>query len=68
MTKGDEQGGGRSNKESSASEDGAGMTGRQVRKVGSRDLLGNGEELLIEHNGAIYRLRATRQGKLILTK
>ena len=27
-----------------------------------------GEEIWIENNGQIYRLRRTRQGKLILTK
>ena len=27
-----------------------------------------GEEIWIENNGEIYRLRRTRQGKLILTK
>ena len=34
----------------------------------TRDLLGGGNELRIEHNGEIYTLRQTRQGKLILTK
>jgi len=34
----------------------------------SRELFGGGNELHIEHNGEIYTLRQTRQGKLILTK
>lgn len=34
----------------------------------SRDLLGPGVEALIHHGEAVYRLRLTRQGKLILTK
>ncbi len=38
------------------------------RQLASRDLLGGGNELQIEHNGEIYTLRQTRQGKLILTK
>ena len=38
------------------------------RQLASRDLLGGGNELRIEHNGEIYTLRQTRQGKLILTK
>ncbi|MFK8017960.1 MAG: hemin uptake protein HemP [Gammaproteobacteria bacterium] len=31
-------------------------------------LLGNANEVIIEYRGQRYRLRATRQGKLILTK
>ena len=38
------------------------------RKLASSELLGGGTELHIEHNGEIYTLRQTRQGKLILTK
>jgi hemin uptake protein HemP len=38
------------------------------RQLASSDLLGGGNELRIEHNGEIYVLRQTRQGKLILTK
>ena len=33
----------------------------------SRELLGPREEVLIRHEGRIYRLKRTRQGKLILT-
>lgn len=39
----------------------------QPREVESRDLLAGGEELLIRHEGRLYRLRRTRFGKLILT-
>lgn len=38
------------------------------RQLASRDLLGGGNELHIEHNGEIYKLRQTSKGKLILTK
>lgn len=38
------------------------------RCLNSRELLGSAHELLIEHNGSLYTLRVTRQGKLILTK
>jgi hemin uptake protein HemP len=38
------------------------------RKLASRELLGGGNELHIEHNGEIYTLRQTSKGKLILTK
>lgn len=34
----------------------------------SEQLLRGAQEVLIEHNGAIYRLRQTSSGKLILTK
>ncbi|NMM79103.1 hypothetical protein B2J86_08520 [Acidovorax sp. SRB_14] len=36
--------------------------------VDSRDLLQGQKTVAIAHNGCIYRLQATRQGKLILTK
>jgi hemin uptake protein HemP len=38
------------------------------RRLDSRALLGSRRELLIQHNGELYRLRLTRAGKLILTK
>jgi hemin uptake protein HemP len=38
------------------------------RRVDSQQLLGENEELIIEHAGQEYRLRKTRQNKLILTK
>ena len=39
-----------------------------ARQMSSEQLLGNRGELKIEHNGELYSLRRTRQGKLILTK
>ncbi|WP_240035559.1 hemin uptake protein HemP [Hwanghaeella grinnelliae] len=41
---------------------------RSVTVISSADLLGGRPEVMIEHNGDLYRLRHTRQGKLILTK
>jgi hemin uptake protein HemP len=38
------------------------------RIVTSGDLFGGESEVLILHNGVPYRLRITRQDKLILTK
>ena len=38
------------------------------RLVTSSDLFGGESEVLIMHNGVPYRLRITRQDKLILTK
>lgn len=37
-------------------------------RVRSEDLLRGAQELLIDHQGACYRLRLTAQGRLILTK
>jgi hemin uptake protein HemP len=39
-----------------------------VQSVPSEQLLGVRGELKIQHNGELYSLRRTRQGKLILTK
>jgi hemin uptake protein HemP len=50
---------------------GAGETGAAsvpVPRYEGRALFGNARELVIEHAGHDYRLRVTRQGKLILTK
>jgi hemin uptake protein HemP len=38
------------------------------RIVPSSQLLPDGRSLHISHNGCVYRLQATRLGKLILTK
>ncbi len=38
------------------------------RRLDSSTLFAGGQRLLIEHQGAEYRLQLTRQGKLILTK
>lgn len=37
-------------------------------RISSRELLRDSKEVLIEHRGAVYRLRETSLGKLILTK
>ena len=42
--------------------------GAGVRRVPSRTLFQRDREVEIDHNGAIYRLRQTAMGKLILTK
>lgn len=39
-----------------------------VEIMPSAALLRGGKTVAIEHNGEIYRLQATRSGKLILTK
>ncbi|MBP7991868.1 MAG: hemin uptake protein HemP [Rhodocyclaceae bacterium] len=39
-----------------------------VRRISSRALLGRSSSLIIDHEGVSYVLRATRLGKLILTK
>ncbi|MBI1349140.1 hemin uptake protein HemP [bacterium] len=39
-----------------------------VRTISSRDLMQGQRELLIDHDGETYRLRVTRNGKLILNK
>ena len=46
----------------------AGAPAREPRRVSSEELIGPGREVLIRHAGCDYRLRITRQGKLILTK
>lgn len=40
----------------------------QPRQLESVALFGSRDEILIAHHGETYRLRRTRQGKLILTK
>lgn len=37
------------------------------KRIASRELLGSGNELIIEHGAREYRLRITNNGKLILT-
>ena len=39
-----------------------------LRRLTSEELIGPAREMLIRHAGFDYRLRITRQGKLILTK
>ncbi|NMM79106.1 hypothetical protein B2J88_32500 [Rhodococcus sp. SRB_17] len=43
-------------------------TATPAAAVDSQDLLQGQKTVAIAHNGAIYRLQATRLGKLILTK
>ncbi|MDN2566938.1 hemin uptake protein HemP [Aquibium sp. A9E412] len=38
------------------------------RVYSSRELFGQAQEITIEHGGQAYRLKITRQGKLILNK
>jgi len=42
--------------------------GPAIPVVDSRDLLKGGNELVIRHAGDTYRLRLTRQNRLILNK
>ncbi len=41
---------------------------RELKRVSTDELIGPAREVLIRHAGCDYRLRITRQGKLILTK
>lgn len=43
-------------------------TRSEPRHVQSRDLFAGRTEICIEHEGSVYRLKITRQGKLILNK
>ena len=52
----------------SDSEAGAGAPPASGRMLSSEDLLGPGGVLHIRHGGALYVLRQTRNGRLILTK
>ena len=40
----------------------------QARIVESRDIFRGQTEIMIKHEGVIYRMKITRQGKLILNK
>lgn len=42
--------------------------GDPVRVLESKDLFEGSTEILIRHDGAVYRMKITRQGKLILNK
>lgn len=44
----------------------AGLPAHQA--IDSAELLRGGKAIAISHNGEVYRLQTTRQGKLILTK
>jgi hemin uptake protein HemP len=41
---------------------------KSTREVRLEDLLGGGRELIIRHGEELYRLRVTRNGRLLLTK
>ncbi len=43
-------------------------SGREPRTIRSEDLLGGEKEVVIVHEDQLYRLRRTRNGKLILQK
>ena len=43
-------------------------TASTPKRLSSDALLGDADELRIDHHGEEYRLRLTRNGKLILTK
>jgi len=43
-------------------------TPQRTTTYSTASLFGGAREIEIEHNGEIYRLRITRQGKLILNK
>lgn len=40
----------------------------RVRVLESKDLFDGNTEILIRHDDAVYRMKITRQGKLILNK
>jgi hemin uptake protein HemP len=44
------------------------LPSQELKRLSSEELIGPGREVLIRHAGFDYRLRITRQGKLILTK
>ena len=46
----------------------AGNADRAAPVIDSADLFGSATEIAITHADAVYRLRITRQGKLILNK
>ena len=41
---------------------------RQIRFFESSQLFGDNNEIMIRHDGSVYRLRITRNGKLIMNK
>jgi hemin uptake protein HemP len=44
------------------------VTRRTARSISSEHLFAGDREIEIEHHGSVYRLKITRQGKLILNK
>ncbi|RZJ18133.1 MAG: hemin uptake protein HemP [Haliea sp.] len=53
---------------STAQQPAPGTQASPARTLPSADLLQGGRSVDINHNGAVYRLQATKLGKLILTK
>jgi hemin uptake protein HemP len=51
-----------------ADEPGGAAPGPAPREITSAELLGNSGDIRIRHAGAVYTLRRTSKGKLILTK
>ena len=43
-------------------------TEQQIPMIDSSQLFGKSNEIMIRHEGAVYRLRITRNGKLIMNK
>lgn len=58
----------RSPSEAKAAPDGAAPVPKAPRLLASAALFGGVNEVVIEHQGDLYRLRRTSKGKLILTK
>lgn len=44
------------------------LLGMSTKAITSAELFGNLREIVILHDGEVYRLRITSNGKLILTK
>jgi len=44
------------------------VAAQQIRMVESTDIFRGQTEIMIRHEGAVYRMKITRQGKLILNK
>ncbi|MCA9145537.1 MAG: hemin uptake protein HemP [Planctomycetales bacterium] len=57
-----------SNEQQPVSRDNKDVVPVEPRVLNSQDLLQGAKEVLISHHGEIYRLRETRNGKLILGK
>lgn len=55
-------------KQISEAESGSGAARILPKIIPFRDLCRCGDEVWIEHQGQLYRLRCTKQGKLLLTK
>ena len=45
-----------------------GQRARAQRSIATQQLFQGSQEILIDHHGETYRLRITKNGKLILTK